>query len=131
MSDTHNKANREDGSPAKSSSASETREFLTFLAKLAVFVFILRSFIIAPFNIPSESMLPRLLVGDYLVVSKWPYGYSRNSLPFSLPLIPDRLFASAPEPPCLRPRRKAAWITSSASSACLEIASKCAMGRFF
>ena len=98
MSDTQNKANLEDGSTAKSSSASETREFLTFLAKLAVFVFILRSFIIAPFNIPSESMLPRLLVGDYLVVSKWPYGYSRNSLPFSLPLIPDRLFASAPVP---------------------------------
>jgi len=76
---------------------SETREFLTFLVKLALFVFVLRSFIVAPFNIPSESMQPRLLIGDYLIVAKWPYGYSRYSLPFSLPLIPGRLFASTPQ----------------------------------
>ncbi|HEX7784142.1 MAG TPA: signal peptidase I [Sphingobium sp.] len=76
---------------------SETRDFLWFLAKLAVFVFILRSFIISPFNIPSESMQPRLLIGDYLLVAKWPYGYSRYSLPFSIPLIPGRILASTPE----------------------------------
>lgn len=79
------------------SSKSETRDFLTFLAKLAIFVFVLRSFIVSPFNIPSESMQPRLLIGDYLLVAKWPYGYSRYSLPFSVPLIPDRLFPSTPE----------------------------------
>ena len=45
---------------------SETSETIRFLVKLAVAVFILRSFIFAPFSIPSESMLPRLLVGDYL-----------------------------------------------------------------
>jgi signal peptidase I len=70
---------------------------LAFFVKLILFVVVLRSFIFAPFNIPSESMLPRLLVGDYLVVSKWSYGYSRYSLPFSLPLIPSRIFASQPE----------------------------------
>ena len=43
------------------SDKSETRDFLTFLVKLALFVFVLRSFIVAPFNIPSESMQPRLL----------------------------------------------------------------------
>lgn len=75
----------------------DTREFLTFLAKLALFVFILRSFIVAPFNIPSESMQPRLLIGDYLLVAKWPYGYSRYSLPFGVPLIPGRVLASQPE----------------------------------
>ncbi|MEJ7926581.1 signal peptidase I [Sphingobium sp. AN641] len=78
------------------SAKSETRDFLWFLAKLALFVFILRSFIVSPFNIPSESMQPRLLIGDYLLVAKWPYGYSRYSLPFSVPLIPGRIFSSTP-----------------------------------
>lgn len=77
--------------------SSEWREYGTFLLKLALFVFILRSFIVSPFNIPSESMQPRLLIGDYLLVAKWPYGYSRYSLPFSLPLIPGRILASEPE----------------------------------
>ncbi|MBU0775797.1 MAG: signal peptidase I [Alphaproteobacteria bacterium] len=75
---------------------SETRDFLWFLAKLGLFVFVLRSFIISPFNIPSESMQPRLLIGDYLLVAKWPYGYSRYSLPSSIPLIPGRIFPSTP-----------------------------------
>jgi signal peptidase I len=76
---------------------SETADFMQFLLKLALFVFVLRSFIFAPFNIPSESMLPRLMIGDYLLVSKWSYGYSRYSLPFGIPLIPGRVFASVPE----------------------------------
>lgn len=76
--------------------SSEWREYGTFLLKLALFVFILRSFIVSPFNIPSESMQPRLLIGDYLLVAKWPYGYSKYSMPFSLPLVPGRIFASQP-----------------------------------
>lgn len=75
----------------------ETKDFLKFLVKLGLFVFILRSFIVAPFNIPSESMQPRLLIGDYLLVAKWPYGYSRYSLPFGIPLIPGRIFAHTPQ----------------------------------
>jgi signal peptidase I len=76
---------------------SENADFLQFIIKLALFVIILRSFIFAPFNIPSESMLSRLMIGDYLIVAKWPYGYSKYSLPFSVPLIPGRILASEPQ----------------------------------
>lgn len=97
MSDTPKAAPPKADAGVKTMSASETREFYLFLLKLGIFVLILRSFIAAPFSIPSESMLPRLLVGDYLIVGKWPYGYSRHSLPFSVPLIPGRIFSSLPE----------------------------------
>src|SRR3546814_19931723 len=69
----------------------------SYLLWLVLGVVVLRSFIISPFNIPSESMLPRLLDGDYLFATKWSYGYSKYSLPFSVPLIPGRVFASQPE----------------------------------
>jgi signal peptidase I len=45
---------------------------------------VVRTFAIEPFNIPSGSMIPTLLVGDYLFVSKYSYGYSKHSFPFSL-----------------------------------------------
>ena len=75
---------------------SELRDTIGFLLRLALFVLILRSFVFSPFSIPSGSMLPRLLVGDYLFITKWNYGYSKHSLPFSLPLIPGRLFGRDP-----------------------------------
>lgn len=71
--------------------------FALFVLKLALAVLIFRSFIFAPFSIPSESMLPRLWNGDYLVASKWSYGFTRHSLPFSMPLIPGRVLADQPE----------------------------------
>jgi signal peptidase I len=55
-----------------------------------------QALVIKPFRIPSESMLPNLLVGDYLFVSKFSYGYSRYSLPLSLPLFSGRVFAAQP-----------------------------------
>lgn len=60
------------------------RETLRFLLLLFVGTLLLRTFIVAPFNIPSGSMLPRMMIGDYLLVAKWPYGYSRFSMPFGL-----------------------------------------------
>jgi signal peptidase I len=58
---------------------------------------IIRSFIYEPFHIPSSSMKSNLLIGDYIFVSKFSYGYSTYSLPFSLNLFSGRIFASKPK----------------------------------
>ena len=69
---------------------------IRFYVFLAIGAWVLRSLIIAPFSIPSGSMLPTMAIGDYLFVSKWPYGYSRYSFPFQFPAFKGRIFAHLP-----------------------------------
>ncbi len=80
-----------------SKSSGGFRETVKTVAWAVFIAVVVRTVAFEPFNIPSSSMVPTLLVGDYLFVSKYSYGYSRHSLPLSLPLIPGRILMSEPE----------------------------------
>jgi signal peptidase I len=77
----------------KSGGIVETIKTVVYAMLIAIAI---RTVAFEPFNIPSGSMIPTLLVGDYLFVSKYSYGYSRFSLPLSPPLFSGRIFGSLP-----------------------------------
>jgi signal peptidase I len=72
-------------------------ETVKVIVQALLLALVIRTFLFQPFSIPSGSMMPTLLVGDYLFVSKWSYGYSRYSLPLSPDLFEGRILGSDPE----------------------------------
>jgi signal peptidase I len=72
-------------------------ETLRVIFHALIIALVIRTFLFQPFNIPSGSMKATLLVGDYLFVSKYSYGYSHYSLPFSPPIFSGRIFGSEPK----------------------------------
>ena len=71
-------------------------ETLSVIVQALLLALVIRSFIFQPFSIPSGSMRPTLLEGDYLFVSKFAYGYSHHSLPFSPNLFSGRIWSAEP-----------------------------------
>lgn len=71
-------------------------ETIMVVVQALLIALVIRTFLFQPFNIPSGSMKATLLVGDYLFVSKYSYGYSHYSVPLSLPLFSGRIFGSEP-----------------------------------
>jgi signal peptidase I len=80
-----------------SSALSEMIETIVVVTQALLIALVVRSFLFQPFNIPSGSMIPTLLVGDYLFVSKYSYGFSKHSFPFSPDLFEGRIFGKEPE----------------------------------
>ena len=79
--------------PVESKDKSGWRSLVLFVLA----AWLLRSLIVAPFSIPSGSMLPTMAIGDHLFVHKWPYGISKYSFPFQFPNFEGRLWSSPPE----------------------------------
>jgi signal peptidase I len=72
-------------------------ETIKVVVQALLIALVVRTFLFQPFNIPSGSLIPTLLIGDYLFVSKYSYGYSQHSFPFSLGPVAGRVIGSEPK----------------------------------
>ncbi len=72
-------------------------ETVKVIIQALLIALVVRTLLFQPFNIPSGSLVPTLLVGDYLFVSKYSYGYSKHSIPFSPPIFSGRIWGSEPK----------------------------------
>ncbi len=72
-------------------------ETVKIVVQALLIALVVRTFLFQPFNIPSGSLIPTLLIGDYLFVSKYSYGYSRHSFPLSAAPINGRILGSEPK----------------------------------
>jgi signal peptidase I len=84
-------------SPQKSSAAREMVEIVKTVVYALLIALVLRVLLFQPFTIPSASMEPNLYQGDYIIVSKYSYGYSKHSILFSPPLFSGRVFGRPAE----------------------------------
>ncbi len=91
------KGTQEQGTQGRGAKSSAVPEVVRIIFHALILALVIRVFLFQPFNIPSGSMKPTLLVGDYLFVSKYSYGYSRFSFPFSPPLFSGRIFGGTPK----------------------------------
>ena len=72
-------------------------ETVKVVVQALLIALVVRTFLFQPFNIPSGSLIPTLLIGDYLFVSKYSYGYSKYSFPFSPDLFSGRILGTPPK----------------------------------
>jgi len=72
-------------------------ETVSVIVQALLLAVVLRTFLYQPFSIPSGSMKPSLLIGDYLFVSKFSYGYSKYSIPFAPDLFEGRIWSAEPK----------------------------------